>query len=341
MKLSKKVVAMLLTGAMLVSAVGLTACGAGSEPVDNTGDQTVVSTVTDNQDAAAPVTVDAYVNGEVVQLTYEKTPERVVSYAGFATEILLALGVGDNIAGYAYQDNAVLPQYEQQFSTLKALADDPYTEPSAEITLAAEPDFFISWTGSNTYTYEWCQKNNIMTYGLHCEKVGATIEDTYTDILNLGKIFKVEDRANQLVNEMKTNIASVNDRVKDKTPVSVFVCDVDSGDQAFTAGGGLVADIIEQAGGQNIITDTDKNWTRVSWEVVADANPDWIVIDYYEGFDDIDGVKQMLKTNPATAELDAVKNDKFIVVGLTDISAGERIDDTVKLLADQFHPEEN
>ena len=47
----------------------------------------------------------------------------------------------------------------------------------------------------------------------------------------------------------------------------------------------------------------------------------------------------MLKTNPATADLDAVKNDKFIVLGLTDISAGERIDDTVKTLADHFHPE--
>ena len=339
MKLSKKVVAMLLTGAMLVSAVGLTACGAGSEPVDNTGDQTVVSTVTDNQDAAAPVTVQAHVNGELVEMTYEKVPERVVSYAGFATEILLALGVSDNIAGYAYQDNPVLPQYEEAFNGLKALANDPYTEPSAEITLAAEPDFYIGWAGSGTYTHEWCQKNNIPTYGLHCEKVGATIEDTYTDILNLGKIFKVEDRANQLVNEMKTNIAAVQDRVKDQEPVTVFVCDVDSQDQAFTAGGGLIADILEKAGGKNIVTDTDKNWTRISWEAVAQADPDWIVIDYYVGMEDYEGMKERLRNNPATANLDAVKNDKFIVLGLTDISAGERIDDTVKLLADYFHPE--
>lgn len=133
----------------------------------------------------------------------------------------------------------------------------------------------------------------------------------------------------------------MQERVKDKEPVSVFVCDIGSSEeQAFTAGGGLPADLISLAGGQNIITDTGLNWTRVSWEVVAEANPDWIVIDYYTNADDVEGTIEFLKTQPALRELDAVKNERFIILGLTDISASERNDDTVELLASYFHPEE-
>lgn len=331
-----KITASLLAGALLLSGA-LVGCNAANNNSSSNNSATTSAIL--SQASIGEVKVTSWVDGSPMEMTYKEAPKRVVSMAGFATEILLALGVGDSIVGYAYQDNAVLPQYEAQFSKLKALADDPYTEPSTEITLSVEPDFFISWAGSSTYNYDWCEKNNLMTYGLHCEKVGATIEDTYKDILNLGEIFRVKDKAVAMVDEMRANITKVEDNVKDKKKVSVFVCDVDSSDQAFTAGGGLIADIISKAGGSNIVKNTDKNWTRISWEVVAQANPDWIVIDYYEGFDDIDGVKQMLRTNPATKDLDAVKNNKFLVVGLTDISAGERIDDTIKLMADTFHPE--
>lgn len=201
---------------------------------------------------------------------------------------------------------------------------------------------WMSWSEDDYYSYENLTKNGIGAYGFHCERVeNSTLQDVYDDFLNLGKIFRVEDRAEALVTEMQDRIAAVQERVKDKEPVSVFVCDIGSSEeQAFTAGGGLPADLISLAGGQNIITDTGLNWTRVSWEVVAEANPDWIVIDYYTNADDVEGTIEFLKTQPALRELDAVKNERFIILGLTDISASERNDDTVELLASYFHPEE-
>lgn len=294
--------------------------------------------------AEEPVTVTGVFGDEEIEVTFEKAPERVVSLAGFATEMLLALGLEDSIVGYAWQDNDVLPQYQEAFEKLTPLCD-PGTDPGEEVVLAAQPDLvlsWMSWSEDDYFSYENLTKNNIGAYGFHCERVeNSTLEDVYDDFLNLGKIFRVEDRSEALVTEMKDRITAVQERVKDQEPVSVFVCDIGSSEeQAFTAGGGLPADLISKAGGQNIVTDTGKNWTRISWEVVAEADPDWIVIDYYTNADDLEGTIDFLKTQPALKELEAVKNDRFIILGLTDISASERNDDTVELLASYFHPEE-
>ena len=293
--------------------------------------------------AEEPVTVTAIFGEEEIDVTFEKAPERVVSLAGFATEMLLALGLEDRIVGYAWQDNDVLPQYQEAFEKLTPLCE-PGMDPGEEVVLAAQPDLVLSWASwseDDYFSYENLSKNGIGAYGFHCERTeNSSLEDVYEDFLNLGKIFRVDDRAEALVGEMQERIAAVQERIKNEEPVSVFVCDIGSSEeQAFTAGGGLPADLISKAGGKNIITDTGLNWTKVSWEVVAEANPDWIVIDYYTNADDVEGTIEFLKTQPALKELDAVKNERFVILGLTDISASERNDETVELLASYFHPE--
>ena len=39
------------------------------------------------------------------------------------------------------------------------------------------------------------------------------------------------------------------------------------------------------------------------------------------------------------SEVDAVKNERFVIVGLADLTVGERVADTVGILAEAFHPE--
>lgn len=329
---------------LVALAMLLILAGCGTTPSGKQeGAPSSASAVESQAEKSGPVAVTSVFGGEEVDITYEKAPERIVSLAGFSTEMLLALGLEDKIVGYAWQDNDVLPQYQTAFEKLHPLCD-PGMDPGEETVLAAEPDIVLSWASwseDDYFNYENLKKNGIQAYGFHCERTeDATLEDVYTDFLNLGKIFRVEDKAEALVSEMRGRIAAVEERVKDEEPVSVFVCDIGSSEeQAFTAGGGLPADLIEKAGGKNIIQDVRTNFTRVSWEVVADANPDWIVIDYYTNADDVEGTIEFLKTQPALKELDAVKNERFIILGLTDISASERNDDTVELMASYFHPE--
>ena len=50
-----------------------------------------------------------------------------------------------------------------------------------------------------------------------------TLENEYTDILNIGKIFHVEDKAQALVDEMKAQVSNTLSAVQGQNPVKVAV----------------------------------------------------------------------------------------------------------------------
>lgn len=339
--MKKKLIALLLAGVMVL---GLFAGCGSSAPAPQ---ETTVPIETEEMETAQSqdqetVKVVSVFGEEEIELAYPEAPQRVVSLAGFATEMLLALGLGDRIVGYAWQDNEVLPQYQEQFAQLQPLCP-PAMDPGEEKVLAAEPDLVLSWASwedSDYFNYQNLAKNGINTYGFHTERwSGGHLEDVYTDFLNLGKIFRVEDRAQALVAELKANIEATNAKVSDKEPVSVFVCDASSNAEAcMTVGGGLPQELLEMAGGRNVVTDMESNWVRgYSWEKIIEADPEWIVIDYYASADEADVVLDLLKTNPQLNQMQAVREGNILLLGLTDISCSERIDDSVASMAAAFH----
>lgn len=276
--------------------------------------------------------------GEDYPFTYNEVPQRIVSLASPATEMLLALGLEESIVGYAMQDNEIPPQYKAAFDALHCITAD-WTV-SREMILALEPDFLMFWTGSADYDYEFLTSNGISTYTMTSDVNGAKIESVYQDFTNMGKIFGKEERAAEIIAAMKEKIASVAARTKALAPVSAAYVDAYSTEEAaFTAGDALVADIFRTAGAENVMNHTDDPWMNISWEEMAAADPEWIVIGVYEGVEDADYWMEYLENHPAMKETSAVREDRYIVVGLADLTVGERIADTVGLLASRFHPE--
>lgn len=276
--------------------------------------------------------------GENYQFIYPEVPQRVVSLASPATEMLLALGLEESIVGYAMQDNEIPPQYKAAFDALHCITQD-WTV-SKEMILALEPDFLMFWNGSADYDYEFLNTNGISTYTMTSDVNGAKIESVYDDFTNMGKIFGREDRAAEIIAAMKEKIGPVAARTKELTPVSAAYVDAYSTEEAvFTAGDALVADIFRAAGAENVMNHSDDPWMNISWEEMAAADPEWIVIGVYEGVEDADYWIEYLENHPAMRETSAVKEDRYIVVGLADLTVGERIADTVGLLASRFHPE--
>lgn len=319
-----------------------TMAGCASTTPKEKEEKTEISKEEKSETDVETVKVTSVFGEDEVELEYPEVPERVVSMAGFATEMLLALGLEDYIVGYAWQDNEVLPQYQEAFEKLEPLCP-PAMDPGEEKVLAAEPDLVLSWASwsdEEYFNYKNLAKNGINAYGFHSERwSGGHLEDVYTDFLNIGKIFRVEDKAEALVNEMKSNIEETAKKVEDKEKVSVFVCDASSNEEAcMTVGGGLPQELLEKAGGENVVTDVEANWERgYSWEKIIAADPEWIVIDYYASAEEADTVLNLLKSDPQLNQMQAVLKDQIVLVGLTDISCSERIDETVALLASEFH----
>ena len=316
----KKILCLVMALAMLAC---FSACGAEPAPTE-------------------PVSADGFtlsnaILGENYDFTYASVPQRIVSLASPATEMLLALGLQDSVVGYAMQENEIPEKYKAAFDELYCITPD-WTV-SQEMIMALEPDFLMFWNGSPDYTYDFLTANNMSTYTLTSDTDGAKIDSVYDDFINMGKIFGVEERASEIIAEMKAKIDPVAEEMANVEPVSVVYIDAYSSDEAaFTAGDALVADIFRKAGGENVISDTTDPWLNVSWEQIAASNPEWIVIGVYEGAEDADYWIEFLKNHPACSELDAVKNERFVITGLADLTVGERIAETIPMLADHFHP---
>ena len=276
--------------------------------------------------------------GEDHLFTYPEIPQRIVSLASPATEMLLALGLEERIVGYAMQDNEIPDRYKAAFDSLHCITRD-WTV-SKEMILALEPDFLMFWNGSADYDYEFLTSNDISTYTMTSDIHGAKIESVYEDFANMGRIFGREDRAEEIIADMKAKIEPVAARTMELPPVSAAYVDAYSTEEAvFTAGDALVADIFRTAGAENVMNHTDDPWMNISWEELAAADPEWIVIGVYEGVEDADHWIEYLENYPAMKETSAVQEDRYIVVGLADLTVGERIADTVGLLASHFPPE--
>jgi len=95
----------------------------------------------------------------------------------------------------------------------------------------------------------------------------------------------------------------------------VFYFDIAT-DSGVLSGGGFSAAqaVIEAAGGRNVLEGLDNEQLTVSWETLAAKRPDFIVVGDYGGALSYEASVRKLQTNPATRNLPAVENERFIRV---------------------------
>ena len=107
----------------------------------------------------------------------------------------------------------------------------------------------------------------------------------------------------------------------DKPKVLIY----DSGEEdLYTSGGnGAPNGIIDVAGGTNVFADVDNTWFKASWETVAKSEPDVIVImDYKKSADEVQGKIDAIKSREGLRDLDAVKQNRFVVLPLAMFTSG-------------------
>ncbi|MFJ1613399.1 ABC transporter substrate-binding protein [Streptomyces sp. NPDC087849] len=278
-----------------------------------------------------------------VRTTYVKPPSRAVTIHQHPAELMLALGLKDRMVGTAFPDSAVLPELKKDFEAIPELARK---EPSFETVLDAEPDFVYGGYGSAFAENEGRSRKAFADAGIdtylnreYCGKKQVTMSDTYDEIRTVGSIFGIPGRADKLVTDLQGRIDKATAAVENDAEVPVFV--YDSGDKtAFTAGGrGLGSELIRLAGGRNVFADLDDVFGDVSWEQVVDRKPEVIAIYDYAGSGSVRQKKEFLLSQPALADVPAVKNKRFVVLPLTATLVGIRSAYAVDGLARGLHPE--
>jgi iron complex transport system substrate-binding protein len=162
------------------------------------------------------------------------------------------------------------------------------------------------------------------------------MDDMYNDLRNLGAIFGVQDRAEALIAGYQADLDGFLGTLP-PLPQAPRVFVYDSGDDtAFTAGRYAMPNaMIEVAGGVNIMNDYEKSWGTVGWEAVVARNPEIIIIVNYGEVTAVQK-REFMMSNPAFAELAAVKNDRFVVLEYVEATPGPRNINAVKTLAAAF-----
>lgn len=347
---SKRFLTLALTLLLIFALVG---CGANSTPAETSSDTSSTETSeqpaptqdTSSTEATPAETAKKFEPFSVVtfednEVTYDHVPEKVVSFNLHTTENLMALGLGDKIIGTAYNNAEILPEYKEKWESIPKLADK---YPSLEVLLGAGPDFVYGRSSAfgekGVASVPSFVENDIMPYVSKATYTsGATMQDTFDDFEFLGKLFQVEDKANEIINKMKEQITIVDEKLKNQeNRVKVFVYDFGT-DDAFTCGRSLESDIITKAGGVNVFGHIDKTWVHASWEEVVEANPDIIVINDY-GDTTAEEKINYLKENAALKDVKAVKEDRFVVLPLPSVFTGIRNGDAITYLAESFYPE--
>ena len=278
---------------------------------------------------AFPVTVKSC-NRDV---TFDAPPARAIANDVNLIEMMLALGLRDRMVGYTGVSGWKTLDEELR-AGITELPELSAQYPTREVLLGPESDFFFAgWNYGmkvgGEVTPETLEPLGIKTYELteSCIFVGpkakSSMQDMYDDLLNLGTIFGVDDRAKDLVATYEARLAGLTASVDRTRPLRVFV--YDSGDETpFTAGAyAIPTALIEAAGGRNIMDDLDKSWATVAWEPVVERNPQVIVIVNYG---DVTAEQKIafLEGNPAFASIDAVKNDRYVVLEYVEATPGPR-----------------
>ena len=294
-----------------------------------------------------PVTVMTTTReGDSLETVYEKAPEKVLAVYQGCIETLLALGLEDHIAAAAGLDNEVPEDQKAAFDTLNYL--DEFT-PSLETVTMLDPDMIFSWGsyfGEKTLgnASDWVAKgvNTYINSNTKGDGSDRILENEYTDILNMGIIFDVQDKAEAIVDDMKSTITSVleqTESIEERPRVMIleFLGDSITNYGSSSLGG----DMVTQLGGVLV----NEEYTSIGQEDVITANPDVIFIVYmpYSGDDpatvEQENMDKLLK-NEVYQSLDAIKNDRVYPIMLSEMYASAtRTKDGIVTFAKGMYPD--
>lgn len=280
----------------------------------------------------------------------EAPPQRAVSLNQSSTEILLSLGLADRMAGTATWTDPVRDNLAAANEAVSRLAEN---KPSFETVLDVDPDLvtasFVGTLGPGGVADNGqFEQLGVPTYMApsDCEGKVSSSEDgartdpltmdlIYKEINELAAIFDVSDRGDQLVGALQQRLDAVQPVVSD-VDAAFWFSDTRTPYMAGCCGSpGIIA---AETGLRNVFDDTQDEWPQVSWETVAERDPDVLVLaDLSRRTIDGDALESkiaFLESNPVTSQLSAVRDQRYIVVSGADLNPSIRTVDGVEKVAD-------
>lgn len=259
------------------------------------------------------------------EVRLDQYPKRIVSLTPSNTEILFALGLGDQVVGVTtYCD---YPEEVKQKAKIGDLQGNP------EEIVAMKPDLVVAKWTLNEDVVSKLRKLEIPVLCVEPESV----EGVYNSIKLIAQVTGTSDKGEEIIAGMKKKIEGAQQKVAgvpEGERVKVFI---EVGNEPlFTAGKETFVDeLLGLAGGKNIAGDI-KGYQMYSQETVVKNNPDYILaVDSYY----ID-VKKEINKRAGWDQIKAVQEGR-IITGLDNIvnRPGPRSAQAVEIIAQALYPD--
>ena len=346
----KKLLALSLTAALALSAwTGCSASGQKGPAVQSAsapsaGDLFGSGSTSVSPAGHYPVTVSNFNYArEPVEFTYEKAPERVITFWSNSLETMLALGLGDRIiCAVGMNEEEVLPELQDELAQCTQNMEyyndfkDSNAALSKEAAVMMEPDFILGWQSSfsdkTIGDVGYWNEKGVGTYmALNSNSVSEkrTLENEYTDILNLGRIFDVEDRAQALVDAMKAEAERVTAAVRGQEKRTALIVEFMK-DAIWTYDDTMLAgDMVRAMGGDVINAQRE-----IGVEDLLNLDPQVLIV--------IGGEEQAqdVLADPAYASLQCVQSGDVYAIDLSEVyTSGVRTVHGLNHIGEMLYPE--
>ena len=218
------------------------------------------------------------------EITIPENINKIICLSPSITEILIDIGEADKIISVDSYSKEIIEKNNIDSSEMQIF---DMMNPDAEKIISLNPDIIFV----NTFSV-FSGKSSIdaiKSLGLSVAVIpnSDTLIGIEDDIYFLGKVLKLENKAEEIVLEMKENIEkikSIGDKIKIKENQKTVYFEIGAMPNLYSFGTNVyLDDMINIIGAKNIFEDRN-SWIAVSEESILSANPDIIFtsVDYIE-----------------------------------------------------------
>ena len=271
-----------------------------------------------------------YTDGLGRTVTVKTIPQRIVSLAPSATEILYAVGAGRQMVGRDSFSN-----YPEESKTLTDVGGSMGSY-SYEVVTSLNPDLVVA---AEINTPEQVKALEDLGLTVYYIANPASLEGLYAILQTIGQITGHVDTAATLVNSLKTRVEVITAKTAaiTTTPLVFYELDGSEPSKPWTAGPGTFIDqLIAVAGGKNVGSVLSGSWAQISAEELLLQNPQIILL----GDAAYGTTPEQVAARAGWNSIDAVVNGKVFAFNDDLVSRpGPRLVDALEELSKLLHPE--
>ncbi|HEY9577731.1 MAG TPA: ABC transporter substrate-binding protein [Pseudobacillus sp.] len=282
----------------------------------------------ESQEAGFPVTIK---DAEGKDVVIEEKPTRIVSLIPSNTEIAYALDLGDEIVGVSDNDN-----YPEEVSSKEKVGGMEY---NVEKIIGLDTDLVLAHGSSAHNSKDGFKQLEEAGIDVLVVNDAQNFNQVYDSIEMIGKATGKSEEAEDVVAEMKEELAEVGEKaktIKKEDEKSVFI-EVSPAPEIYTPGKNtFMQEMLELIHAENAAADQE-GWVQMTEEAIIKKNPDVIITTH--GYYTQKPIEEVLNRK-GWENMTAVKNKDVHDIHADLVNrTGPRLVEGVEELAEAIYPD--